>query len=138
MTLSERWFPSHLRELDRAECLRLLTTVPVGRVAYCAEDGPVVLPVNHVLDGEDVVVFRTSPHTELGRSLIRGPVAFEADDYEEYNQSGWSVLVRGIAEYHDGGELTPKDGPTPWPEGSRNLTVRIRPWLITGRRLLAA
>ena len=37
----ERWFPSHLREIDKAECLELLAGHTVGRVAYCDDLGPV-------------------------------------------------------------------------------------------------
>src|SRR5688500_5007952 len=98
---------------------------------------PVVVPVNHVLDGEDII-FRTSPHTDLGRQMIRGQVAFEVDDFDEFNECGWSVLVQGTAEYDDSDELWPDDRPRPWAEGTRNLVVRIRPRLITGRRLLGA
>lgn len=137
MTVKERWFPSHLREMDREECLELLASVPVGRVAYCVLSGPVVLPVNYVLDGEDII-FRTSPHKELGRQMLRGSVAFQIDDYDEFNQSGWSVLVRGSAEYDDPDEVRPEDQPGPWAEGNRILIVRIRPRLITGRRLFPA
>ena len=48
MTDHERWFPSHLREMTKDECLGLLAGHQVGRVAYCDELGPVVLPVNYV------------------------------------------------------------------------------------------
>ena len=135
--LSDRWYASHLREVSREECFELIASRPVGRVAYWVPSGPVVLPVNHVLDGEDIL-FRTSPHTELGRQMRKGAVAFEVDDYDEFNHSGWSVLVRGSAEYDDSDVLYPPDRPGPWPEGTRNLLVRIRPRLVTGRRLLGA
>jgi hypothetical protein len=135
--LSDRWYASHVRELDREECFELLASRPVGRVAYTGPGGPVVLPVNHVLDGEDIL-FRTSPHTELGRTMISAPVAFQVDDFDEFNQAGWSVLVRGSAEYDDSDTLYPEDRPGPWAEGTRNLVVRVRPRLVTGRRLLGA
>ena len=35
MSAEERWFPSHLREIGKAECLELLAGHHVGRVAYC-------------------------------------------------------------------------------------------------------
>jgi len=43
-----------LVELSRDECLEL----SVGRIAYTTDDGPRVLPVNYVLEG-DGVIFRT-------------------------------------------------------------------------------
>lgn len=134
--LSDRWYSSHVKEVSVEESLELLASRPVGRVAYCTLDGPVVLPVNHVVEGEDIII-RTSPHTELGRRLVKGPVAFEVDDFDEFNQTGWSVLVRGTAEL-DTFELRPGDRPEPWAEGYRPMVVRIRSRLITGRRLLPA
>lgn len=135
--LSDRWYSSHVREIERDECFELLASRPVGRVAYSIPNGPVVLPVNFALDGEDIL-FRTSPHTELGKKMRTGQVAFQVDDFDEFNQSGWSVLVRGSAEYDDSDQLYPEDSPGPWAEGTRNLVVRIRPRLVTGRRLLPA
>ena len=46
------------------ECLRLLASVPVGRVGFFADGEIVVLPVNHVVDGHDVV-FRTAYGSKL-------------------------------------------------------------------------
>lgn len=132
MALKDAWPPSLLRELSEEECIELLAAVPVGRVAYCTAAGPVVLPVNHVLDGRDVV-FRTSPHTPLARAMAGASVAFEADGYDAFHQSGWSVLVHGEPSFDEG---LPDPEPVPWAEGSRHLTVRITPRLITGRRLI--
>lgn len=133
----DRWYPSHLTELSREECYELLASRSVGRVAFVVHDSPVVLPVNHSVDGDDIV-FRTSPRTELGRRMIDGQVAFEVDDFDEFNQSGWSVLVQGSVEYDDPAVPLPPDEARPWAEGVRNLVVRIRPRLVTGRRLLGA
>lgn len=134
MSLSNRWFDAHFQEIPRAECLELLASQPVGRVAYCDLNGPVVLPVNHVVEGEDII-FRTSPHTELARQIRKGHIAFEVDDFDAGNQSGWSVLVHGSAEYEDSVETRPLDRPEPWADGFRPLIVRITPRLITGRRV---
>lgn len=133
--LMDRWYASRVHELAHEECYDLLAAEPVGRVAYCTNEGPVVLPVNYTLDGEDII-FRTSPHTELGRRMISGEAAFQIDDIDAYHQSGWSVLVRGRCEYDDSDRFFPQDQPTPWAEGSRFLVVRIRPHLVTGRRLI--
>ncbi len=136
MNLDEGWFQGHLVEMSRAECLEALATRPVGRVAYCEARGPVVIPVNFTLDGDDVL-FRIASWTSLASGL-RGAASFQVDDIEEFNQSGWSVLLRGEVSYidHDGGADT-DNRPTPWADGRRELLVRITPWSITGRRLLA-
>ena len=48
-----------LEELAHDECLKLLATMSIGRVAIVIDDrGPLVVPVNYALDGE-IVVFRT-------------------------------------------------------------------------------
>ena len=105
MSPEERWFPSHLKELDKAECLELLASHQVGRVAYCDDLGPVVLPVNYVVGNVRTVLLRVSPHSTLARNLRSAPASFEVDDFDDFNQSGWSVLVRGDAAYVDIAEL---------------------------------
>ena len=93
MSAEERWFPSHLREIGKAECLELLGGHHVGRVAYCDALGPVVLPVNYLLD-HGTVLFQISPHSTLAQHLKSGPASFQIDDYDDHNQSGgasWSA-----------------------------------------------
>jgi nitroimidazol reductase NimA-like FMN-containing flavoprotein (pyridoxamine 5'-phosphate oxidase superfamily) len=138
MNPEERWFPSHLREIDRAECLELLANQRVGRVAYCDDLGPVVLPVNYALDQETVLI-QISPHSTLARNLRSARASFQIDEFDYYNQSGWSVLVRGDATYVDEADLPADDDrPHTWAEGERTLHVRITPHDISGRRLMPA
>ena len=139
MTLDERWFAGRLVPLSREECLEAVAQRPVGRVAYQDPDGPVVIPVNYVLDGDDVL-FRIRSWSEMARGL-RGAVSFQVDDLDEFHRSGWSVLLRGSVFFvdHDGGlsragDETPR--PEPWAEGNRELLVRLSPDHISGRRLM--
>ena len=134
---SEHWFPGKLRELSRDECLELLQTARVGRVAFDDGEGPVVVPVNYVMEGETILV-ATAAYTSLGRNAPFGRVAFQLDHVDEFYESGWSVLVRGRAE-----PVTPQDlpadmtgGPTPWVEGPRTLLLRVTPSEISGRRIV--
>lgn len=138
MNSDERWFPSHLRELDAADCLELLAAHQVGRVAYCDDLGPVVVPVNYALD-HGCILIQISPHSNLARRLRAAPASFQIDEFDDYTQSGWSVLVRGAASYVDPADL-PAEGERPhtWAEGQRNLHVRITPHDISGRRLFPA
>ena len=46
-----------LVELSRDECLELLGAMSVDRIAYTTDDGPRVLPVIYILEG-DGVIFR--------------------------------------------------------------------------------
>jgi nitroimidazol reductase NimA-like FMN-containing flavoprotein (pyridoxamine 5'-phosphate oxidase superfamily) len=138
MSPDERWFPSHLREIDRAECLDLLAAHQVGRVAYCDDLGPVVLPVNYALD-QDTILIQTTPHSNLARHLRAGPASFQLDEFDDYTQTGWSVLVRGEAGYVEPSDLpVDEDRPHAWAEGQRTFHVRITPHDISGRRLLPA
>ena len=138
MTVTDAWFQGRLTELTEDECLELLATRQVGRLAYCDQDGPLAVPVNYVIH-DGMVLFRTSPHTSLGQHAPSATVAFEVDEIDDFTQSGWSVLVRGPAEYVDPDDLpTASDSrPVPWPQGVRTLHVQVRPLSITGRRLLA-
>lgn len=139
MRLEERWFRGHLKELSRAECMELLATRPVGRVAYSDPEGPIVLPVNYVID-EDSVLFRTAPQSVLAQHLRLGRVAFQVDDLDEYTESGWSVLVRGRAAFveYDAVPADVEERPNTWAGGTRSLYVRITPQSVTGRRLMPA
>lgn len=137
MGLDERWFPGHLREMDRADCLEALGAHEVGRVAFNDELGPVVLPVNYALDG-DAILIQVSPHSTIARHLHDAPASFQIDDFEAYNQTGWSVLVRGRASYVDAADLPRGEAePHTWADGQRTLRLRIVPEEISGRRLLA-
>jgi uncharacterized protein len=133
----ELWFPGRLTEMSAGECRDLMGSTSVGRVAFVDEDGPIVLPVNFVLDGE-TVLFSTSPHNTVARYVDSALVAFEVDDFDDYTQSGWSVLVRGVAAFQTADERArdERDRPAPWADGVRSLLVRITPTSISGRRLL--
>jgi uncharacterized protein len=137
VSTQEHWFPGRLLEMRDQESRELMGSTSVGRVGFVDEDGPVVLPVNYVLDGQ-TVLFRTSPDNSLGHHLDGATVAFEVDEFDAYTQSGWSVLVRGVARFVSR-DAQPRDEspqPFPWADGERNLVVRVTPERLTGRRLL--
>ena len=124
---------SDLAELTRADCLRLLSTAPIGRIAVITADGlPMVVPVNFVLDGE-TILFKTDPGTKVD-ALRRHPVAFQADHFDTDTRRGWSVLVQGIAHEvapDEVGRMTLQ----PWVPGERRQWVRVVPRFVTGRRI---
>jgi len=137
MSTNERWFPGHLKELSEAECLEQLGEHHVGRVAYCDQDGPVVIPVNYVVEGRNILL-RLSPHATLASHLRSADASFQIDEFDDYTQSGWSVLLRGHATYVDVADHPAAAELIPWAEGQRSLLVRIAAREITGRRLLPA
>ena len=126
-----------LEILPYDECLRLLGTVPVGRVSFFADGEIVVLPVNHVMDGNDPV-FRTARGSKLSAAEGQDVVAFEADAYDERTRTGWSVLVNGRAyAIYEGPDIRrlSRLGLQPWVASAKHaFWIRIRPASITGRR----
>ena len=138
MVNADEWFRGSLQELSSRECFELLAQKVVGRVAYVNDDGPVVLPVNYVVD-KGSILFRTSAASSLAAHVRDGMVAFQVDEADEVTESGWSVLLRGRATFEHPTSTGPSSHPrpSPWVQGSRNLVVRICPHVVTGRRLLA-
>ena len=125
-----------LETLPLEVCLRLLESVPVGRVSFCTDGEVVTLPVNHVMDGQDVV-FRTDRGSKLSAADRQDHVAFEADDYDLRTRTGWSVLVKGRAEVvREDAEIQrlSRLGLYPWVTAvDRPFWIRIRPTSVTGR-----
>ena len=129
---------SGLEILPFTECLRLLASVPVGRIAFHADGEVVVLPVSHLVDGQDIV-FRTAAGAKLSAAEKADIVAFEADDYDAQARSGWSVVVNGPAEILYGSAETQRLdglGLRPWPTAvDRPFWIRIRPTSVSGRQI---
>jgi nitroimidazol reductase NimA-like FMN-containing flavoprotein (pyridoxamine 5'-phosphate oxidase superfamily) len=130
-----------LRALGLEECLELLRSTPVGRLAFVTEGEPVVFPVNHGVDGTDVV-FRTSWGSKLQVAETSGTVAYEVDGYDSVRESGWSVVVKGSAQLvFESADTERYDalGVRSWPDvEGLGFWVRIRPTEITGREIVAA
>jgi uncharacterized protein len=129
-----------LTVLPARECYRLLGTHEVGRIGVNAEHYPLIFPVNYALDGTTIVI-RTAPGTKL-TAASHANVTFEVDDIDRRSRTGWSVLVRGLAE-EVGAEHRPElvartraTGVTPWAPGEHGNWLRIIPHHISGRRIV--
>ena len=128
---------AHMDVVDDTECRRLLAERHLGRLAIPDFGGPMIFPVNYVFD-QDLVIFRTDPGTKLNAATDAESVAFEVDAIDEATRTGWSVVVRGtLAEVTDPAHLERlRTLPLyPWAPGAKNRYVRVRPRLITGRRI---
>lgn len=126
------------QELTKSECFDLLAHESVGRLAVVDDHGPIVLPVNYVLD-HYMVVFRTDEGTKLDADHRK--VAFEVDGTDAKTRTGWSVLVRGeAAEVIDPAEIARlRELPLePWAPGTKAHYVRILPAVLSGRRITVA
>jgi hypothetical protein len=130
--------PGSLSRISRAECLRLLGSRRVGRLAYVARPGvPDLVPVNYALHGEDVLV-RSGIGPKLQAAERGESMVLEVDDLDDEAQTGWSVIATGparrltLAEVHS---LPDSVLPKTWANGPRFAVLRIRPSRIEGRRL---
>jgi uncharacterized protein len=96
---------SALDQLPRDECLRLMASVPIGRIIYPRRALLAVELVNFALDRGDIVI-RTDRAGELAAAAHGTVVAFEADELDLDHQAGWSVTAIGSSrEVTDPGEL---------------------------------
>ena len=93
-----------LEILDREECLRLLALTSLGRVGFTSGALPSVLPVTYHLD-QDRILVHTTRGSRLDAALKDAVVAFEADELDPSEHSGWSVAVTGVATELDAGRL---------------------------------
>jgi nitroimidazol reductase NimA-like FMN-containing flavoprotein (pyridoxamine 5'-phosphate oxidase superfamily) len=127
-----------LEVLGRDECDQLLRSTAVGRLAFVADGDVSILPVNYRMHG-GTIVFRTTTGAKLDAAGRHAAVAFEIDGWDQTTQTGWSVLVKGIAVevLDDETESELSDlGLRPWaPTAERRRWIRIRPDEITGRKI---
>lgn len=138
MDTSDRASVDHqgLEVIGIDECWQLLAGTPVGRVAFVDGGEPMVLPVNHAVIGHRVV-FRTFRGSLLHEALMSEPVAFQVDAFDPDERTGWSVVVRGIAEVADDPDELHELGLEPWADAVvRDDWVQIRAEEVTGRRIL--
>jgi nitroimidazol reductase NimA-like FMN-containing flavoprotein (pyridoxamine 5'-phosphate oxidase superfamily) len=127
-----------LELLTEDEARVLLSTGEVGRVGITIGALPAIFPVSYcVVDGS--IFFRTSEGSKMTAAANGSVVAFEVDDYQLDDRSGWSVLAIGTAELVEGpaAELEVLDGDlTPLVDGRRPALVRIEPTFLSGRRIV--
>jgi len=130
---------SALKQLSRDECLRLMASVPVGRIIYTRQALPAVELVNFALDNGDIII-RTDHGGKLAAATRGAVVAFEADSLDTDRHAGWSVTAIGHShEVSDPDEIgrLERTGLSSWAPGGRDHFIRISPGILNGRRLSA-
>ncbi len=123
--------PHSSRDLTSAESLRRLARVRFGRIVFSRYALPTIRPVNHLVDGETIVV-HTNHSTTL--SMDRQVVAYEADVIDEHTRRGWCVIVTGTTEMIEDPDEAQRyrDELRPWLPGPGDHIVRIIPDMVTG------
>lgn len=128
---------SGLEILDGDECRALLAGAAIGRIVFTHQALPAVQPVNFALSGGAIVI-KTSRTSRLASAAADTIVAFEVDDFDTAARTGWSVVAVGPARrVTDPREVAalralPLDS---WAPGERDTFIRVRPELVTGRRV---
>lgn len=126
-------------ELSRAEALGLLAGTPMGRVVYTRNALPAIRPVNHLVDEDGLIVFRT----RLGSSIVTGRspvvVTYGADEIDPRRRVGWSVSVTGLARIVGDPSRVQRyrQRLQPWVQGGMDTVITIDPDIVSGIRLLA-
>jgi len=129
-----------LEQLARDECLKLMSSVPAGRVIYTRQALPAVELVNFALYEGDIVL-RTDRSGKLAAATRGAVVAFEADCLDFASRAGWSVTAIGPSrEVTDPGEIARLRaiGLSSWAPGAREHFIRISPVILNGRYLRAS
>ena len=125
--------------LEPDEALRLLATVEVGRIVFTQRALPAIRPVNHLVADGLIIIRTRSLHTlstAVGES--RDPVvAYEADQLDPLERTGWSVVVTGYAHQVTDAQDVARYGEAlvPWIDAEMDEVVSIVPQLVSGFRL---
>jgi hypothetical protein len=128
-----------LERLSPRECMRLMATVPIGRLVYSRQALPAVEMVNFVLDRGEIAV-KTGTGDKLAAAAGGAVVAFEADRVDLDGHEGWSVTVVGpcrvVTDDRDIQRLK-GTGLRSWAPGNRHYFIVITPVIVNGRRVSA-
>ncbi|HVB45528.1 MAG TPA: pyridoxamine 5'-phosphate oxidase family protein [Streptosporangiaceae bacterium] len=131
-----RW----LEKLTRTKALELLASVPVGRLVFNHQAVPAIRPVNHLVEGESIVV-RLSSGAAITAAAGRGGmmVAYEADVIDTVTQLGWSVVVVGTARLLSDEIATARyrSRLRSWISGAADDVITISAEVVSGYRLVA-
>jgi nitroimidazol reductase NimA-like FMN-containing flavoprotein (pyridoxamine 5'-phosphate oxidase superfamily) len=134
---SEAAAGSKLTVLTQKECWALVKQASLGRFGFVMDGWPLVMPVNYLVDGVDVVI-RSDPGRKLTAARQQVQATLQVDAVDRVHRSGWSVLVFGIATaVDDPDEIARLDGRglRSWAASERASWIRLLPVEVTGRRL---
>ncbi|GAA4733845.1 pyridoxamine 5'-phosphate oxidase family protein [Modestobacter marinus] len=123
--------------LDEAECLALMGTVLVGRIAFTERALPAVQPVAFALAHGEVYipVHRGSTVAAASRGAV---VAFAVDEIDALALTGWNVTVVGASRLiSDPAAVRRLDelGLRPWAPADAHCYIGIQTGLVHGRRV---
>lgn len=129
---------SRMGVIDDERCVELMSSTPIGRIAFTVDGHPMVVPVNFKWH-EGGIVFRTLEGQKLDAATEGQTVCFEVDHWDATDESGWSIAIIGKArEVTNFAEREQLEdiGLIPWAkEKWRPTWVRIEADRVDGRVL---
>lgn len=131
-----------IRPLTRGQAMRLLRSVPMGRIAFTYHAMPAIRPVNHMVDDAGRIIIRSHEGAAIvtASDATRGTVvSYEADQIDTDARAGWSVVATGLARIVD--DPGRADGYRrklhPWVTGQMDYIISIEPTIVTAFELAA-
>jgi hypothetical protein len=126
-------------ELTRGESLRLLGSIPFGRIVFTSRALPAIQPVPHLLADQQIII-RASMGAAIS-STVHGTgtiVAYQADLIDPAERTGWSVVVVGQACRVADEVLAARYRKSlrPWIDEAMDDVIAIDADLVTGFRIV--
>ncbi|MHB1290188.1 pyridoxamine 5'-phosphate oxidase family protein [Georgenia sp.] len=125
----------YVEKLSRHECVQLLSSVSVGWIAYCRAEGPGMVPVNFVLNGDEVVI-RALYSDKLVAAARDSVMSVGASMLDMAARTGWSVNVTGRTGFVGDPLVNPSlPDVQSWIPWERNVLISVAMEHVSGRRL---
>ncbi|TQC41335.1 pyridoxamine 5'-phosphate oxidase family protein [Rhodococcus sp. WS4] len=121
--------------LPVAECIRLLRSVPVGRMVFTENAVPALRPVTFAAVGGEVVIPTDDERFERFDGEF---LAFEAGGIDLITRIGWSVIAMGHATHVSSVDAATRfhgRRAVPWPINPGDCHLVIDMEYVTGRRV---
>lgn len=111
----------------------------MGRVVFTMNALPAIRPVNHLVDGQSIIIRSHLGAAITGHTSQDGAVVcYEADEIDPDRHTGWSVIATGLARLVRDPDLVHRyeQALEPWAAGAMDQVITITPQIITGIRLV--
>jgi nitroimidazol reductase NimA-like FMN-containing flavoprotein (pyridoxamine 5'-phosphate oxidase superfamily) len=134
-------YQRRMEELTKPQCLELLSSVRIGRIAFVHNALPAIRPVNHLVDDGAIIIRATEGAAivkEIGMGHRGMVVAYEADAIDMTRQVGWSVVVVGSAQLVSDRNAAERYRSMiePWVAGPSNDVISISTEMVHGYRMV--
>jgi hypothetical protein len=129
-----------LEVLDVAECRRLLASASIGRIAFTQGAMPAIQLATYALQGEDLFI-PTDLRGTMAASSRGAVLAFEVDDYDVVERTGWNVTVIGpsrLVSVPDQVRALDALGVRSWAPATTHCYIALRMAVVRGRRMSSA